>query len=269
LARFLTTQPQVRASRANPSSSFQHPSRRSGASRTWGLGLDSPDAVLRGTLGVSCSPKPSTGGAECPPKGVEMARLSVGTWCGKPGPTQRNLREPGQVREEAALSGRFRVPWGCRAGAGDRSEPRDPHSTAGCTALLCPSHGFAGVGVCLPGSLGWRRLWPTPVGPPPTMTCLWVRCWSTRMGSLRRRTTTAARNFKIPPPTPKCWCCRLPPDVPVSGGWTGTRWWSRSSPAPCARGLRWRPGWSGSYTERPTSRRGRPGVSTTSPKIGA
>lgn len=50
-------------------------------SRTWVPGLDSRDAVLRGTLGVSCSPKPSTCGAECPSKGVEMARLPVGTWC--------------------------------------------------------------------------------------------------------------------------------------------------------------------------------------------
>ena len=99
-------------------------SRRSGWFGNMRPGLDSPDAVLRGTLGVSCSPKPSTGGAECPSKGVEMARLSVGTWCRESGPTQRNLREPGQVREEAALSGRFRVPWGCRAGAGDRSGPR-------------------------------------------------------------------------------------------------------------------------------------------------
>jgi len=29
-------------------------------------------AVLRGALGVSCSPKPSTCGAECPPKGGEV-----------------------------------------------------------------------------------------------------------------------------------------------------------------------------------------------------
>ena len=66
--------------RANLSPSFQHalggavcPERE--------LGLHSPDAVLRGTLGVSCSPKPSTCGAECPSKGVGMARLPVGTWC--------------------------------------------------------------------------------------------------------------------------------------------------------------------------------------------
>jgi len=45
-------------------------SRRSGWFGNMRPGLDSPDAVLRGTLGVSCSPKPSICGAECPPKGA-------------------------------------------------------------------------------------------------------------------------------------------------------------------------------------------------------
>ena len=43
-------------------------------------GLDSRAAVLRGALGVSCSPKPSISGAECLLKGAEFPWYAVGTW---------------------------------------------------------------------------------------------------------------------------------------------------------------------------------------------
>ncbi len=54
-----------------------------------------------------------------------------------------SAREPGQIREEAALSGTAHAPWGSLTGADDRRERPGPFFDGGCTVHMTASAGGA------------------------------------------------------------------------------------------------------------------------------
>ena len=91
------------------------------------------DRARRGARGA-LYPKTSTCGAESLPEGATI-RVSTEHAALKAGSCAAGLRESGQVRKEAALSDRSRVPQGCLAGAGDSGSAGWCHSTAECTVM--------------------------------------------------------------------------------------------------------------------------------------
>jgi len=74
--------------------------------------------VLGGALGVPCTRKPLQAGPNPCPR-VTAIRVSTEHAALKAGSCAAGLREPGQVRKEAALSAQPRVPQERLAGAGD------------------------------------------------------------------------------------------------------------------------------------------------------
>src|SRR5918995_3651708 len=102
------------------------------------LALPSPvDRARRGGSGA-LSPAIRSSRAEFPSEGLRLSGPVRRTEASMAGSRAASAREPGQIREEAALSDTARAPRASLAGAEDRRARPRPSSRGGCTVHLIP-----------------------------------------------------------------------------------------------------------------------------------
>ncbi len=213
---------------------------------------DRPGRARRGTSGA-LHPQSATAGlnSRSRPSSLRLPRdrptLKVGSHAAK-------VREPRQVRKEAAVSDRLRVPWGDLAGAGRSSRVRALAFDTGCTAVSThPAdrrhrlRGEAAVRCTVAGPC--RPLPPTSIG---RSTAAGGRSVSPRCSARTRSSPPCAGRWPpTAPRTPTCSSGRAAPArPPPPGSWprpstapTAARMASRATPARpawrCARGAPW------------------------------